>query len=123
MSDWSTVPHLFQTGVGGCTTCGLGPGAAVHNEWLITNVPRETVNHPPHYGGADNPYEAIKVIEAWELDFCLGNTVKYICRAGRKIQTPKSELEDLKKARWYLDRRIEQLEAGARPSSDGEPNK
>ena len=36
------------------------------------------VEHPAHYGGADNPYEAIKVIEAWGLGFCLGNTIKYI---------------------------------------------
>jgi len=64
----------------------------------------EKVNHPSHYGG-DTIYEAIKVIEAWGLDFCLGNTVKYICRAGAK----GSEVEDLKKARWYLDRRIQQL--------------
>ncbi len=44
----------------------------------------EQVNHPQHYGGENNPYEAIKVIEAWELDFHLGNTVKYISRAGKK---------------------------------------
>ena len=44
----------------------------------------ETVNHPAHYGGGNNPYEAIKVIEAWNLDFCLGNTIKYIARAGVK---------------------------------------
>jgi hypothetical protein len=68
----------------------------------------EQVNHPKHYGGADNPYEAIKVIEAWELDFCLGNTVKYISRAGKK--DPGKELEDLKKAEWYLKRRIDQLD-------------
>lgn len=68
---------------------------------------KETVNHPAHYGGADNPYEAIKVIEAWGLSFCLGNTVKYIARAGRKH---KDALEDLKKARWYLDRQIQALE-------------
>ena len=43
----------------------------------------EQVNHPKHYGGADNTYEAIKVIEAWELGFCLGNTIKYISRAGK----------------------------------------
>ena len=67
----------------------------------------ESVNHPPHYGG-DTVYEAIKVIEAWELGFCLGNTVKYICRAGSKVGS--STLEDLKKARWYLDRQIQQLE-------------
>ena len=62
----------------------------------------ETVNHPAHYGGAENPYEAIKVIEAWRLGFNLGNTVKYIARAGRKADA----LEDLRKARWYLDREI-----------------
>ena len=43
----------------------------------------ETVDHPKHYGG-DTLYEAIKVIEAWRLGFCLGNTVKYISRAGKK---------------------------------------
>ncbi len=72
------------------------------------------IDHPQHYGGKDNPYEAIKVIEAWNLDFCLGNTVKYISRAGKKDILNKGqdkiELEDLKKAQWYLQRRIEQLE-------------
>ena len=43
----------------------------------------EKVNHPQHYGG-DTTYETIKVIEAWALDFCLGNAVKYISRAGKK---------------------------------------
>lgn len=60
------------------------------------------MNHPAHYGGKGNVYEAIKVIEAWELGFCLGNTVKYIARADHK----GNPLEDLKKARWYLDREI-----------------
>ena len=69
----------------------------------------EAVNHPAHYGGADNPYEAIKVIEAWRLGFCLGNTVKYISRAGKK----DAIVQDLKKARWYLDREIATLEARA----------
>ena len=68
----------------------------------------EMVNHPQHYGGEDSLYEAIKVIEAWELDFHLGNTVKYISRAGKK-GTDK-ELQDLKKALWYLQRKIENLE-------------
>jgi len=66
----------------------------------------EKINHPNHYGGKDNPYEAIKVIEAWELGFNLGNTVKYISRAGKK----ESLLEDLKKAAWYLDREIKNAE-------------
>jgi DNA-binding SARP family transcriptional activator len=58
-----------------------------------------TVEHPAHYGGKDDPYEAIKVIEAWGLGFHLGNALKYIRRAGRK----GSRLEDLKKARWSLN--------------------
>ncbi len=66
---------------------------------------KDNINHPQHYGGADNPYEAIKVIEAWGLGFALGNTVKYISRAGKK--DPSKTLEDLEKALWYLKREIE----------------
>ena len=64
----------------------------------------ETVDHPPHYfrGGI----EAIDVIEAWKLDFATGNALKYIARAGRK----GDELEDLRKARWYIDRAIARRE-------------
>jgi hypothetical protein len=69
---------------------------------------KESVNHPSHYGGADNVYEAIKVIDAWNLGFALGNTVKYISRAGKK--DPNKELEDLKKAMFYLQHHINQLE-------------
>lgn len=65
------------------------------------------VNHPKHYGGGDNPYEAIKVIDAWELGFCLGNTIKYISRAGKKGEDKM--IQDLEKAKWYLDRQIEFL--------------
>ncbi len=66
----------------------------------------DAVNHPSHYGGEDNPYEAIKVVEAWGLDFHLGNVVKYISRAGRK----GNRLEDLRKAQWYLERAITKVE-------------
>lgn len=62
----------------------------------------DSINHPKHYGGKGNPYEAINVVEAWELGFNLGNVVKYISRAGKKGDA----LEDLKKARWYLEREI-----------------
>ena len=71
---------------------------------------KEMVKNPDHYGGASNPYEAIKVIENWNLDFHLGNTVKYISRAGKK--DPSKEIEDLKKAMFYLDRKIKNLENG-----------
>ena len=65
----------------------------------------ESIDHPKHYGG-DNTYEAIKVIEYYNLDFHLGNVLKYILRADKKGK----ELEDLKKAQWYLNRKIEQHE-------------
>lgn len=61
------------------------------------------VDHPKHYGGEDNPYEAIKVIEAWNLNFNLGNVVKYISRAGKKDDIQ----QDLEKALWYLKREVE----------------
>lgn len=64
------------------------------------------VNHPKHYG-SDSTYETIKVIEAWGLNFNLGNTVKYISRAGKKKGA--STLVDLQKAQWYLNREIEKL--------------
>lgn len=67
----------------------------------------EQVDHPAHYGGAYNPYEAIKVIEAWGLGFNLGNTVKYISRADVK----GAPLVDLRKAAWYLQREIGRREA------------
>lgn len=70
------------------------------------------VNHPGYYGGKDNPYEAIKIIEALGLGegFTLGNCIKYITRAGDK--NPDEEIQDLDKAIWYLKRyREERIEA------------
>lgn len=67
---------------------------------------KEQINNPDHYGGAENLYEAIKVIENWQLGFNLGNTVKYISRAGKKDNI----IQDLKKASWYLLREISNLE-------------
>lgn len=85
---------------------------AILEEQIVKDIQvearKEMVNHPAHYGGEEDPYEAIKVIRAWNLDFCTGNTVKYIARAGKK--DPTKELEDLKKARWYLDYWIKELE-------------
>lgn len=58
----------------------------------------DMVDHPPHYKG--NGLESIEVIEGWGLGFHLGNAMKYIIRADRK----GNELQDLKKALWYLQR-------------------
>lgn len=67
----------------------------------------EAVHHPSHYGG-DTPHEVVKCLKAWglESDALLWNTVKYIARAGKK----GAKVEDLKKAAWYLSRRIQSLE-------------
>lgn len=74
----------------------------------LSNDVDQNVQHPIYYGGADDPYEAIKVIEAWNLGFHLGNTVKYISRAGKK--DGNSATQDLRKAMFYLNRKIELLE-------------
>ena len=66
---------------------------------------KEAVNHPSHYNFGK--YEVIDVIEDWKLGFNLGNTVKYLARAKYKGH----EIEDLKKAKWYLEREIARLEA------------
>lgn len=66
----------------------------------------DNVSHPPHYAnGWSNGAEVIDLAE--HLSFCAGNVVKYVCRAGRK--DPDKHVEDLEKARWYLDREIERV--------------
>lgn len=67
----------------------------------------EAIEHPPHYGG-NTTYEVIKVIRAWDLDFALGNAVKYIARAGKK--DPAKHIEDLKKAVWYIEDEIKAIQ-------------
>lgn len=72
----------------------------------------DAINHPTHYH-KDSGVEVIDAIEAWGLGFSLGNAVKYIARAGHKDVA--AELQDLKKARWYLERAIANIEKGKRP--------
>jgi len=69
----------------------------------------ERVNHPSHYH--PGKHEVIDVLEEWGLGFHLGNTVKYIARHEQK----GSPLEDLMKARWYLDRAIALIERSMSP--------
>lgn len=100
--------------VGGCG-CKLFRAAAAaptrppEDPWVKPNA----VKHPAHYGGADNPYEVIKVAEAWGLDHdaYLFNTIKYVARAGKKDATKL--VEDLEKALFYLARRIASLKKGS----------
>jgi len=63
----------------------------------------EQVTHPAHYN--QGKFEVIEIIEDQQLGFHLGNAIKYICRAGKK--DPSKEIEDLKKAIWYIERHIE----------------
>jgi hypothetical protein len=67
---------------------------------------KEQVNHPKHYN--HGKFEVIDVIEDWEVDFHIGNVIKYVSRAGRK--NDDTEIQDLKKALWYLQRKIDILE-------------
>ena len=73
----------------------------------------DPVNRPAHY--TDGKIEVIEYIEDKKLGFCLGNAVKYISRAGKK--DPTKEVEDLKKAIWYIDRLIKEIE-----NKEGEKN-
>lgn len=65
---------------------------------------KETVNHPEHYKG--KKLEVIDIIDDYNLSFSLGNVIKYVLRAGKK----EDAVEDLEKARWYLNREIDDLE-------------
>ncbi len=65
----------------------------------------DMVNHPPHYTQHPSGVECIQVTE--HMNFCLGNAIKYLWRTDHK-----NGLEDLKKARWYLDREIARREKG-----------
>ena len=85
-------------------------------------VDHDPVNAPSHYKAGDT-YETIRVIEAWQLGYNLGNCVKYISRAGKKDYL----IQDLEKARWHLTRDIENLRTkadsryigGAKSEEDG----
>ena len=81
-------------------------------EECVDEVKEETVkeddpvNHPKHY--TDGRIEVIEYIEDKNLGFCLGNAIKYISRAGKKEKD--KEIQDLRKATWYIERRIYELE-------------
>lgn len=59
--------------------------------------------NPQHYRGD----RVMQIIEEFELDFCTGNVVKYVLRAGHKPGA--AEADDLRKAQWYIERRLAQL--------------
>lgn len=81
-------------------------GSTVGPYWSVRRIkrgtPENSISHPPHYGGKDDPFEVIKIIEAKKLGFHEGNVLKYLLRATHK----GNEIEDLEKAAWYLNRLI-----------------
>lgn len=72
----------------------------------VENTEHDAVNHPRHYTRHPSGVECITVVE--HMPFNLGNAVKYIWRAGEKADA----IEDLRKARWYVDREIARLTGG-----------
>ena len=109
----------------GCRVKVIGPDILVEDPWLKSYLAgfaeelagkgseekqQDNVNHPSHYA-SESGLEAIEVIEAFfHGNAFLANTFKYIARAGKKGGEAK-RLEDLKKARWYLEREIKREEA------------
>lgn len=73
---------------------------------MATRPHDPAIDHPDYYGGGDNPYEVIKVMEAWGLDrdSYLMTAVIYLARAGKK--DPGAYAEDIGKAIWWLNRRL-----------------
>lgn len=65
----------------------------------------DMVNHPPHYTSHPSGIECIEITQ--HLDFCIGNAIKYLWRAGLKGE---AKVEDMKKAIWYINRKIELVE-------------
>lgn len=72
------------------------------------DVVDDDVNHPGHYQSDTDKIEVIDVIEAFKLNFNLGNVIKYVLRAGKKGENVQMEmLKDLSKALWYLNREVD----------------
>jgi len=93
--SFTTPPYLYDP----------HPDHAPNLRAMVEQV-RDTdpVNHPAHYTRHPSGVECIQITE--HMTFCMGNAVKYIWRAGEK----GNQLQDLKKARWYIDREISRLE-------------
>lgn len=66
----------------------------------------DKVNHPKHYTNHPSGIECIEITQ--HHDFCIGNAIKYLWRAGIKDTT--TEIEDLRKAIWYIERKIQLIE-------------
>lgn len=98
-------PDACNAGIEACgPACPMFDSRRWMNDTSKLRLDQVAVDHPPHYQA--NGVEAMDVIEAFGLGFCLGNVVKYVLRAERK----GAPLVDLKKAQWYLGREIARRE-------------
>lgn len=116
---WSSLDGLdFANPCGRCKECDAESSASnPYPKWTskaptvevnrkpVLKAKEDVVNHPKHYTVHPSGVECIQITE--HMNFCLGNAIKYLWRAGDKHESP---LEDLKKARWYIDREIKRLE-------------
>ena len=80
----------------------------------LRTKPSDNVNHPKHYTSHPSGVEVIEITE--HLNFCLGNAVKYILRCDLKGKP----IEDLRKARWYIDREISRRVGGTKETEDAQ---
>ena len=89
--------HIYEEEACKHEIFGWCPKCVVEKQGKVVG---EVVDHPDHYNPGQ--FEAIKIIEAYDLNFCLGNVIKYVLRAARK----GGREQDLKKALWYLKREL-----------------
>lgn len=103
----SRCPYWLNKGLPSADQCILSVEHSDNHVFMFHPYADDSINHPPHYAEHPSGVECITVTE--HMNFCRGNAMKYLWRAGEKPGA--SELDDLKKARWYLDREIARLEA------------
>tara|TARA_E500000331_G_scaffold358184_1_gene423264 strand:- start:2989 stop:3291 length:303 start_codon:yes stop_codon:yes gene_type:complete len=89
-----------------CDSCKAGIMCMCDRKKPEKITKKESVNHPEHYL-KNTGHEVIDVINAWKLNFELGNAIKYIARAGKK--DPNKEIEDLEKAMCYIEMQIKSI--------------
>jgi len=110
-------PKIYESPDGGKTIYERNLGETTRRQ--ISSSPEEKkirnyqnrdvdmVNHPPHY---NKGIETTAYIDSWDMGFSQGNVIKYVTRYNFKHDTKEKQLEDLKKARWYLDDLIKMVE-------------
>ena len=110
-------PKIYESPDGGKTVYERNFGETTRRQ--ISSSPEEKkirdylnrdvdmVNHPPHY---NKGIETTAYIDSWDMGFSQGNVIKYVTRYNLKHDTKEKQLEDLKKARWYLDDLIKMVE-------------